>query len=358
MRKFTWLLYVCLLVAVLIGIRIWFLQPEKNASPMGPGGGVGKAMNVDGFIIVSSQLDNEITIAGNILPYEKLDLRPEIAGKITGIYFQEGQMVSTGKLLVKLFDADLQANLNKIKAQIKLASAKEQRLSALLKVQGVSREEYDVVLNELEQLKAEKEIVEVQIGRTEIKAPFSGKTGFRAFSMGSYITPQDIITTIEQLQPVKIECSLPEKYSHDAQPGKTFHFTVAGSEKQFAAKVYARNPAIDVNTRSLRIRAIADNRDLALSPGGFANVTFPLNVVGNALMIPSSAIIPILKGQQVFIAKNGKAVPVKIETGVRTDQQVQVTSGLMAGDTLILTGLMSLRPDMPITIAQIKEPSL
>jgi membrane fusion protein (multidrug efflux system) len=358
MRKYSWIFYLLALIIVLTLVKIWYFKPvtPQGGKPGGgPGGGPSKPMTVDGYIVSPKKLDNQIYLSGNILPNEMVELRTEVPGKITAIYFSEGQMITAGKLMVKLFDADLQANLRKIQSQINLAGQKEKRLAELLKVQGISREEYDIVMNELQQLQAEKEIVEVQISRTEIKAPFTGKTGFRSVSKGSYITPADIITTIEQLNPVKIECSLPEKYSSEIKEGKILNFTVAGNPRQHTAKVYARNPSIDINTRNLKIRALADNSRQELSPGGFANVQFPLNIIGEAMMIPTYAVVPILKGQQVFVVRDGKAMPVKVNTGVRTDQYVQITEGLVSGDTIILTGLMALKPEMPVNIAQIKE---
>ena len=357
MKNYRWLIYLLLIVAILVVVKIvFFPAPAEMKGPPGKPGGKGPAAaKVNGYIVQTEKLDNTVYISGTLLPNESVILKPEISGRITGLYIKEGKLVNKGALLVKINDADLIANHKKLKAQIKLAEEKEERMRKLIQTQAVSKEEYDIALNELNSLKAELEVVQVQISRTEIRAPFSGKIGLKQVSEGSYISPQDVIATIQQTDPIKIDFSVPEKYALQAKEGNTIIFSVEGSEKKYTGKIYATESSVDQMNRTLQIRAIADNKDQQLFPGSFAEVTMVLNNIPDALMIPTPAVVPVLKGQQVWVSRNGKAEAVKIQTGFRNAERVQVLEGLKAGDTIVTTGIMGLKPGTSLKFLNVEK---
>ena len=330
-------------------------NPEVNPQ-MGGGGAKGGApsVTVSGYVVRPEKLDNKIFATGTIYSSEVVDLKPEVAGKIVAMNIQEGKPVSKGQLLIKLNDIDLQANLRKLDAQLKIAQQSEERLKKLLDIKGISQDEYDIVTNQINNVKADMEFTQAQIAKTELKAPFNGVIGLRSVSLGSYVNATSQIATIQALNPVKIDFTIPEKYANAVRLGNNIAFSTEGSNAKFTGKVYATENQIDPITRTLKLRATASNPNNILRAGAFVKVDFSLKEVDNALMIPTEAIIPILKGQQVMVSKDGKATPVKIEVGVRTDAKIQVTSGVQAGDTIITSGLMGLKPDMKVKFSTVQ----
>lgn len=293
-------------------------------------------------IITDTTLKESIVITGNIQADESVDLRTESAGKVTKIFFSEGAKVKQGELLLKINDQELRAQYDRAKARQKLAEEQEYRQRILLKKEAISQQEYDIVFTELQSLKAETELINAQLAKTELRAPFAGQLGLRMISVGDYITPTSTITKLVKNDKVKITFSIPEKYSNSMKKNAEIIFMVEGNDKKYKANVYAIEPMIDENTRTLQVRAIANN-DGELIPGSFSKVELELKEIKNAILVPNQAIIPILKGKKVYTVENGLAKEVIIETGIRNDQFIQVTSGLNIGDTVITTGIMSIK---------------
>jgi membrane fusion protein (multidrug efflux system) len=263
-------------------------------------------------------------------------------------------MVRNGHLLAKLFDGDLQAELNKLQVQLQIAEKTEERQRELLKIGGISQQDYDLSLLSLSNLKADIELIRVNIGKTEIRAPYSGKLGLNNVSPGAYVTPTNILTTISQVGQLKIEFSVPEKYSAQIRNGLEVDFEIEGSPNTYRAAISATESSVEENTRNLRIRAIIRKPDRYLVPGNFAKVSIILGRNEKAIMIPSTAIIPVARGKQVVVLKEGMPVFTNISTGVRDSSDVQVTEGLRAGDTLITTGLLFIRPESKVKLTKIQ----
>ncbi len=324
--------------------------PTNNASPKAP-----QSLGVNGYIVHSEILDNKIFATGSVIASENVDIKPELAGKIVQINFTEGKFVKKGQPLIKLNDADYQATLRKLDAQLKIAQQSEQRLAKLLAIKGVSQDEYDAVINQLNNIKADMEYQKVQIDKTEILAPFNGVIGLKSVSVGSFINATSQVATIQALNPIKIDFTVPEKYAYQVKMGEVLKFNVDGLSEEFSAKVYAAENQIDPITRSLKVRASADNSKNLLKPGAFVRINFNLNEINNALMIPTESIVAILKGQQVYAVKNGKATPTPVEIGIRTDTKIQIIKGLSVGDTVLTSGLMGLKPGAGVLIKELKN---
>ena len=319
------------------------------------GGGKGSPRDtppvpVDGMVVKKEEMDNKIDVIGTILPNEKVDLKSETSGRITDILFKEDSKVHKGDLLVKIYNADLLAQLKKVKIQQELARKDLERNKQLLDINGISQQVYDVSANQLEALGADAELIEAQIRKTEIRAPFDGIIGLRNVSEGEYLAPTTLIASMQQIDPIKVEFDIPEKYSLFINRGASIDFTVTGSDKTYRGKVYAMEPTIDVTTRTLKVRARCANEDLSLKPGAFIKIELLLKQDMNAIMAPTEAIIPGLISQKVFVYNSGKAFSRKVKTGTRTPTSIQITEGLEINDTLITSGIMQLKDSTKVKL--------
>ena len=307
-------------------------------------------MNVSGFVISPVQMNEIYKCPGNLLPDEEVELSFETSGKIVGIYFSEATRVNKGELLAKMNDRHLQAQLLKLEAQRKLSQEKEFRQRSLLDKDAISKESYDQIATELQELEADILLVQARIAETELRAPFDGIIGLRMLSEGSYATPSTKVVRLVKVSPIKIEFSIPEKYAGVLKPGFPITFNVDGLSKEIKASVYAIDPKIDPEMRSVVVRALYPNNSEELKPGRYANITIRLVQIDNTIAIPTEAIIAEMEGEKVFIYKSGKALPVWVTIGLRTESLIQIQSGLQFGDTLLTTGMLQLRQDLPVVL--------
>jgi membrane fusion protein (multidrug efflux system) len=352
MKKST-LTIIIILVIILVLIKVLFLKPENQGPPPATGQKPSSAI-ATGYLAMPVILENNISSSGTVLASEEVELRPEMSGKLISVLFNEGTTVEKGALLAKMNDAELQAQLKKLNLQYKLAKEREGRVKGLLDIKGVSQEEYDVAANELETIEADMEYTRAQIAKTEIRAPFSGKIGLKSVSEGSFVSNTNVIASIQQTEMLKIDFSVPEKYAPLVKVGDTVKFSVESNKEKLLAKVAAIEPRISSQTRNIMIRALYENKSGSVYPGAFAKVEL-IASKKESFMIPTEALIPEMKGNKIFLVKNGKAFPQKVETGRRTDASVEILSGLSSGDTVITTGIMSLKPDTQVKIISLKK---
>ena len=325
-------------------------MPAVNMS-----GGSGKQppVSVDAIIVKAQVLVADIEVPGSLLANESTEIRAEVSGKLVQLNVKEGSFVSRGALLAKLYDGDLQAQKRKLEVQLKIAEQTEGRLAQLLKIQGISQQDYDLSLLQVHNLNADIDIINEAIRKTEIRAPFSGRLGFKNISPGAYITPSTIICTVSQVNHLKLQFTIPEKYSSEIKNGQLIDFTVDGSDKTFHAAVSATEVYIEENTRSLSVRSMVKASDAVLVPGSFAKVKIQLGRNENAIMVPNVAVVPIGRKKQVYLFKNGKAAPAEITTGVRNADNTEVLTGLNLGDSVITTGLLFLKPGSDVKLSKI-----
>jgi membrane fusion protein, multidrug efflux system len=323
---------------------------QQNAQP--GKGRRGGPVFVEVKVVQPQPLQNVINTTGSILANERVDLKPEVSGRVTNIYFQEGSLVTKGKLLVKLNDAELQAQLKRNKAQEQLLTDDVFRKSKLLEIRAISQEEYEASTNQLQIVQAEKQLILAQIEKTEIYAPFSGKIGLRSVSPGNFIVNNTIVASLQQLDPVKIEFDVPEKYSALVKEGMTINFNIENMDSTFLGKIYAVESSISSETRTLKIRALSTNPRGVLIPGTYARISIVLEEFPEAIEIPSEAMINELEGNSVFIMNKGKALKTKIKPGIRTENSVQILEGVSIGDSLITTGLLQISNGSPVTLVR------
>lgn len=314
-----------------------------------------RLMLTDAWIVRSARLDQTIEASGTLQSNEEVEVKPEINGRITHLYFKEGTNVKKGDLLVKLYDEDLKAQLQKLKLQQQLARTTLERQENLLKINGISQQDVDVTRNQVSAYGADMEYTQTQLQKTELRAPFNGKLGLRNVSEGAIVSSASVLTTLQQVDPLKMDFSVAEKYRNAIKNGDQVNFYVAGDNHEYKGSIYAIDPKIDLTTRTVKLRAIVPNNNGQLFPGSFAKVKIVLKNLPDAMMIPSQAVIPGTRDKQVIIADKGNAKFVVVETGIRTESSVQITSGLQPGDTVITTGILQLKPGMPLKYNEIKN---
>lgn len=348
--KIKYIVYALLIIGIIgfIGYRI--TENKSQSGDFKDQKGKGKAITVNGIIVKYQTFDNNLSLSGSIEANEQVEIRSEVSGIVEGIYFQEGSNVSKGQVLFKVNDLELRAQLRQTSTREGLASENERRAKLLLQKEAISQEEYDLARADLKSAQAQSQLIKAQIAKTSVRAPFSGRIGLRSISPGTYITPAILVAKLVNTGKLKITFSIPEKYASQVKTNTYISFTVSGSTQKYTAKVYAIEPEVAIATRTLQVRAIAENKSGKLLPGTFADVELPLDIIKDAIVVPTEAIIPVQNGKKVFISSNGQAKEVMIETATRTDASILVLSGLKAGDTVITSGVMSLKNEIPVTV--------
>lgn len=331
----------------------WFSSKNTGGDAKGSPGGP-PPLPVEAIVVKPSKLDNKLVVTGTVLANESLELKSEISGKITRIAFQEGSAVKKGSVLIQINDEEIRAQLIKQKHNQKLNEDNEFRQRKLLEKDAISQEEYDNALNRLNTTVADVQLLEAQLAKTRITAPFDGIIGLRYVSEGAYLSPNTTIATLYNNTPAKLEFAIPSRYSSLVTAGKEIYFKIEGDTIRYRGKVYAIEPRIDQDTRTLRLRALADNSKGILLPGHFVELELILGSTSNAILIPTESMVPEQAGKKVFVLTGGKVKEVTIETGIRTNTDLEVTSGLKHGDTVLTTGILQLRAGMDVQITNLR----
>lgn len=351
-KKLKWALVAA--IAIAAGVYGYYrLVPRQNEELTNVDNTtktVKKVLSVNAKVIKPHLLTDEIPVVGSLVPGEEVLLSFESSGKITDIFFEEGSFVKKGTLLAKINDAQLLAQLKRLEAQIPLAEDRVYRQNALLQRDAVSKEALEIVKTELATLNADIEKIKAQIEMTELRAPFDGIIGLRQVSVGAYASPTTVVARLASLSPIKLDFSVAERYASDIKKGANLEFTVAGKINPYSAKVYATEPTLDAETRSLVVRAIYDNKDGELLPGQYADIRLKQKEIKDAIAIPSEAIVPEMGKNKVFVYRNGKSEPVDVIIGIRTEKEVQIIEGLQIGDTILTSGTLQLRKGSAVKI--------
>ncbi|WP_448528673.1 efflux RND transporter periplasmic adaptor subunit [Raineya sp.] len=311
-------------------------------------------VSVEAMIVKSRELVSPLEVSGTLQAQDIVEIRSEVAGKLAYLYLPEGGFVAQGTILGRLYSDDLQAQLKKVQVQLELARKNEERLKKLLEVGGVNQQDYDQAQTQIKTLEAEAEFIQAQIRKTIISAPFAGKIGLKQVSLGSYVSPNQIITTLQSPQ-LLVDFNVPEQYLTKIQIGSSVEMLVEGSSVKYQARIMATEQQVNASTRNLKVRARIENGDKNLMAGMFARVLLGGNEKQNALLIPTAAVIPETRGKKVVVIRKSKAEFVSIETGLRKESEVQVLSGLQAGDTIATTGLLFVKPNSSLQIRKLRE---
>ena len=309
------------------------------------------AVSVDITLIEKQYVQKNVEVNGTVISSDFVELRPETNGRVVFLQIPEGKIVNAGTVLLKLNDADLQAQLEKIKVQIELAQTNEQRNKQLLGIKGINQSDYDLSLQQVKSLKADMAYTQSLIDKTIIKAPFTGQLGLRQISVGAYINTSTTVVTLQKSNDLKIDFTVPEMYKNLVAVGNKIAIESIGAEKnKFEATISAIEPQIITASRNLKVRASVKGK---LLPGSFTKIFLSdLNKSASSIMVPSNVIIPDSKTKQIVVVKNGKAKFVSVETGYRTQTAVEVTKGLQVGDSVIVAGMLFVKDGSKLKIGK------
>ena len=342
-------------IVVLCFVSVFVMTSCKKKSVAVNVMGKGGPIMAEGFEVQPQVESENVEVPGSLLPVEETQIRPEVTGRIVTLNIQEGAIVTRGSLLVKLFDQDLQAQLKKLQVQLDISTRTADRQKDLLAINGISQQDYDLSALAVDNLKADIEATKISISKTEIRAPYDGKLGLRNVSLGAYVSPSDILTSIRQVNQLKLEFSVPEKYAKEIGAGYIVKFRVDGGEKDHNARVLATEGNVDQVTRTLKIKSVVTENHRELVPGVFAKVDLQLGNITNAMMVPTQAVIPQARRKQIILFRKDSAQFLTVETGIRDSTYVQIVKGLKPGDTVVTSGLMAIRPKAKIKITNVKR---
>ena len=310
------------------------------------------AIRAAGVRVEPAHLRATIEAVGALVANESVRVVSELSRRLVRVHVGEGVHVDKGALLFELDDTDLVARLEELEARRKLAARTVERQRALMSEakKALSAQAFDQSTAELSALVAQIDAAKVTLSKTKIRAPFAGTVGLRRVSEGAWVTPETELTTLHDTSRVKIDFAVPERYAPSVASRRTFRFRVAGHGDAFEGSVVAVAPAIATETRTLLVRGIAENRENKLIPGGFVSVEFPIEDAGGGVAVPAQAVVPSAKGHGVFVLAGGRAELRAGEIGLRTADEVQVLSGLEAGETVLTTNLLRLAPGMKVEL--------
>ncbi len=337
-----------------LAVRAGGAAPEaaagKAASTAGP------AIAVEAVKVARIAMPQTITAVGSLRSDESVTLRPEVAGRISVIGFDEGQRVAKGALLVQLDAAVPEAEAQQARANLVLAKTKYDRAVDLAKSNFISSQAKDEADNNLKIAEAALRLAEAKLAKMDIRAPFTGILGLRSVSVGDYVKEGADLVNLESIDPLKVDFRVPEIYMRQVAVGQPLQIQLdALPGRTFEGKVSAMNPLLDAAGRSVVIRAVVRNPDTLLRPGMFARVRLITRDTQDALVLPEQAIVP--QGDQQFVYRviDGKAVRTKVEVGQRRDAKVEMLAGVSKDDIVVTAGQLKLRDGAPVTIAGIAD---
>ncbi|MCA8829106.1 efflux RND transporter periplasmic adaptor subunit [Hymenobacter pini] len=369
-RRILWLLVALAVVGALAFIKIKYFPSQSpdakggggkgaaggssgKGGPGGPGGkGGGQKLPVQVYVVKATSLADEVAATGSILAEESVVIKSEISGKITSLNIREGQPVSKGQLLLSINADEIQAALKKQEYNIKLFRDQEKRQRTLLDKEYISAQEYEQANNQLLTAQADLQSLRASLAKAYVRAPFAGVLGLTTATVGTYVSPGAEITTLSRVKPVKINFTVPSRFSSLVRTGDPITITDEASNKQYEARVYALDPQIDPVSRTQTVRARYANTNNELRPGAFVKVNLQLGQTSDALQVPTESVIPEANGYSVYTVQKGKMVPKKVKIGVRSDRLIQITDGLAVGDSVIRTGILQVKPGDAVRVTK------
>lgn len=309
---------------------------------------------VDGVIVRPGVLNEELEVIGSLVANQQVDIVSELTRKVVRVHVKEGSYVKEGALLFQMDDDDLQAQLDRLRQEEKLALLNEDRLKDLIAHDAIAQQDYDQASTNLSVLQARIRELQVTISKTRINAPFSGHVGIINVHPGSIVSVNTVLTDIEDISVIKVDFAVPEKYTNVIKPGSVHTFTIASDDKQYQTKVVATAASLSQNTRTLLVRGVTANQNGLLFPGQSARLNLALSTDNNAVSVTSNALIPSSSGYTLYVSRHGIVQGVPVQIGQRSSGSVQITEGLQQGDTVITSNLLRLVPGVPVQFVTLK----
>ncbi|MTB50370.1 efflux RND transporter periplasmic adaptor subunit [Lewinella sp. W8] len=324
-------------------------EPEPEVVREAP-----KALVAEVVLPGVSDYRQQSTATGTFIAEDQVQISSETSGYLQEVFFREGSYKKKGDLLAKINDVELQARKKRLEVELAYAKVQLTRAEELGELQAIAAEEIDRLKNAVDVIEADIAILDAQLAKTRVYAPFSGRVGLKLLSEGAYVSPGMGMAELLRLDPIKLEFFVPEKHAGSVAAGDEVSFTIPASKDTFRAEIYLVSPTLDENNRSLRMRCRLRNPRAIFYPGGYAEVRYDLKRQGNVLQVPAEAIIPVLNGQKVMVVENGKVVSRPVEVGMRTPSFVQILSGLSPQDSVMVTGILGATDGMQVE-AKLKE---
>ncbi|MGA8205431.1 MAG: efflux RND transporter periplasmic adaptor subunit [Woeseiaceae bacterium] len=298
---------------------------------------------VETTTVQTSELQSSVTAVGTLIAEASATLRAEVPGQILGIHFEEGQPVSAGARLFTIEATVLEADVNEARANADRSEAAYKRARELFGKKLISATDYDAARANYDVDMARLHSSEARLSKKVVKAPFDGFVGLRRINIGDYAQVGQELVDIVQLDPLRVDFSLPETLVAKVRPGLTIDVTAdAYQDDVFVGKITAVAPSSDVEGHNIEVRASLPNGDLKLRPGMFVRVDVSLGVKEHAILVPEQAIWPIGQDKTVFVVVDGKAQRRVVTLGARQPGKVEVVSGLAVGDVVVTAGQLKL----------------
>lgn len=299
----------------------------------------------------------DIRAVGSLQSDESVQIASEIAGRISKIPFEEGQPVKAGSIIVQLDEALVRAEVSDAKARLALATANNDRARTLARTGTVTGRTRDEALSNFETANAAVELAETRLSKHTLIAPFDGVAGVRSVSVGAFVAVGAPIVNIEKIDTLKVDFKVPEIHLSTIKVGQQIEVSVdAIANKTFAGEIYAINPLVDVNGRSLEIRARLPNVGMELRPGLFARIVIKGMSSRDVTLVPESALVP--RGEETFVYRvdNGKAVEAAVKLGARQNAEVEIIEGLEPSATVVVAGQQKLRNGSSVEVIEGAQP--
>jgi membrane fusion protein (multidrug efflux system) len=325
---------------------IYASQHKPVAGAGGPPGGGGRSnapAAVTLAVVRSENVSQKLEALGNARANESVDISTKSSNIVTAVTFRDGERVKRGQVLVQLDDAQARADVAAAQAALTESESQYNRSRELLNTQALSKSSFDQLEATLKANRARLGAAQSRLEDTVIRAPFSGRVGLRRVSVGTLISPGDVITTLDDTSVIKLDFAVPENFLSSLREGLSIRATApAFPGRSFAGSVSSIDSRVDMNTRAVTVRALLANEDGALKPGMFLNVQLA-NDEREALVIPEEALSPEAERQYVFVVAEGKATRREVRIGGRRPGTVEVLAGLSAGERVIVEGTQKVR---------------
>ena len=320
----------------------------KAVPPTAPGGGIA----VEASSVKLVRMSQGLTAVGSLRSDESVTIRPEVSGRISEIGFREGQRVAKGTTLIRFNTSVQRAELEQADANLGLSKSRLARSRDLFTKGFISTQARDEAESNFKIAQANYDLSQARLNKLEIKAPFSGIVGLRMVSIGDYVKDGQDIVNLEGVDPLKVDFRIPEIYLKQVAAGQALQITLDAFPNQtFQGNVFAINPLVDANGRSIVIRAVVKNVEARLRPGMFARVRLLFSDDRDSVAVPEQSLIPVGDDHYLFKVVDGRAQRNKVEIGQRRNGQVEILQGLAAGDVVVTAGQLKLRDGVQVKIA-------
>ena len=333
-------------------IAIVIALPPLNSYSEAPKQG-GFSVKVETVKAEKKSVSQDIKTSGTLLANESVMLSSEVTGRVTEIPFKEGSEVKKGTTLFKLDSSVQLAQLSQAQANLELSQNNVNRFSELQKSGAISKVKLEEAQAELNSAKANVQLAQANLAKTTIRAPFDGLVGIRKVSVGDVIANGQQLVNVEQINTMRVKFTVPEKYISVLKAGQDVAFkNETSGEDSYTAKITAIEPKIDIETRSVAVQAIAENKEKKLYSGQFVEVTLSAQKHDDATVIPDQALISLGEKYFVFKVENDAAKKVEVTVGLRANSEAEILSGINAGDVVVTAGHQKLQDGVPVRVAE------